>query len=130
MTAGASFVILLCATVVTLGVAVFMGITRRLRFHVPLVLLTVAFLALTIRQALQLGARYDLEGTGGIYPVHLFMARLTAVALVLPVGAGVAALLNRSREALHRRLAWFALVLIAATTITGVVMMWRAEPLP
>lgn len=129
MTAGAGFVLMLLCTVATLSAAVFMGVTGRLRIHVPLVLVTVVFLGLTIWRALALGAAYDLAKTGAIYPVHRLMARVTTLALLLPVGAGVAAMLNRSRKTLHRRLALLALVLIAITTITGVIMMWRAQPL-
>jgi hypothetical protein len=130
MSTGTSFIVLLLCTVASLGAAVFMGITRRVRVHIPLVLLTLVFLGLTIWQALALGARYDLEGTGAIYPVHRLIARVTTFSLLLPLGAGVAALLNRSRETLHRRLAWIALALVVVTAITGVVLIWRAEPLP
>lgn len=129
MAPGVSFTILLSCTVAALVGAVFAGTKGRLRLHIPLVVLTVVLLGLTVWQARELGELYDLEGSGMIYPVHRFVARLTAFALVLPVVAGVATLIDRSRETFHRRLAWLALALIATTAVTGVILMLRAAPL-
>ena len=71
----------------------------------------------------------DLEQAGWIYPVHLWMAKATVVAYLLPVATGVATLRNPARRKLHGRIAWLVLLLTILTAATGTWMVAAAPAL-
>lgn len=128
MTPIASFALAFGVTLIALGVVVWSGLRANRRVHIPAVGFTLASLGVTIYYAYQLGHTLDLASAGVITPIHLTLARVATVALLLPIATGIRTLFVPSGRKLHARLAWFALALVVATAITGVIMVSLAQP--
>lgn len=122
------FVLSFAFTIALLAAAVVAGFARKRTQHVVLVILAMVSLAWTINRALRLGRVYDLESAGPITPVHLTLAKATALFLILPVLAGMRLLRTGQGRVLHRELALAALALVVLATISGIVMMALAKP--
>lgn len=129
MTPTVGFLLFLGLTLVTLAAVFVTGLRAQRRRHIPLVVVTVVLLGVTIYYAEQLGKLLDLEQAGWIYPVHLWMAKATVVAYLLPVATGVATLRNPARRKLHGRIAWLVLLLTILTAATGTWMVAAAPAL-
>jgi len=123
------FIGLLAFTVVCLAVAAWTGRQRRLRPHLTAVTLAVLGLAGAIAFALRVGERYDLASAGVITPVHLALARVATASYLGPLVTGPLVLAGRLRGRLHHRLAWTAIALTVAATVTGAWMLLAAERL-
>jgi hypothetical protein len=129
MTTEVVFALFLILTVLfLLGVAI-TGFRARRRLHLTLVGVTFACLATTIVFALRLGKLYDLEAAGWITPVHLTLARICAVAFLLPIVTGLWTIRRPEKRAYHRRVAYLVLILTIASAVTGTWMILRATPL-
>ena len=128
MTPIASFALAFGVTLIALGVVVWSGLRAKRRVHIPAVGFTLAALGVTIYYAYRLGHVLDLQSAGVITPIHLTLARVATVALLLPVVTGIRTLFVPGGRKLHARLAWFALALVVATAITGVIMVSLAQP--
>jgi hypothetical protein len=126
----AGFVGFLVLTVALLSAVAWTGLRAKRRVHVPLVVLTVASLALAIHFALELGELYDLESAGPITPIHLFVARVATVCYLLPLVSGPLTLRNPRYRKLHGRLAWLVIALTGLAAATGTWMLLAAERLP
>ena len=129
MSADVGFPVCLGLTVLLLALVVATGAKARLAWHIPLVFGMLVALGATIAFAKGLGRRYDLEAAGAITPIHLFIAKVTTVAYVLPVVTGLLTLRNRSRKRFHLWAAVLVLVLTVVTVVTGCLMLHRAPPL-
>lgn len=129
MTATQGFIGFLVLTVVLLALVVVSGLKAKRRRHLTLVFFTVVSLAVTIYWAEQLGEEYDLESAGLITPVHLWMAKLTVAAYLLPVVTGLATLRDQRRRKLHGKVAFAVLALTLATFVTGLWMILASQPL-
>ena len=90
---------------------------------------TVVCLALAIRAALGVGEHYDLEAAGIVTPIHLWIAKVTTAAYLLPVVTGVLTWRNDRWRNLHGKLAFVVLALTVVTTATGSLMLLWAEPI-
>ena len=123
------FISFLAITLVFLGGVVLTGFRAKRRVHLTLVVFAVASLGITIYFAERLGDLYDLESAGLIYPVHLFFAKVTTVAYLLPVVSGIATIRNPVRKNLHRRIAFGVLALTVVTAVTGTIMILLSDPL-
>ena len=123
------FVLFLIITLAFLGGVVFTGYRARRKLHLTLVGFAVASLGITIYFAERLGELYDLEASGLIYPVHLFFAKTTTLAYLLPVISGICTIRNPVRKNLHRRIAFLVLGLTVITAVTGTWMVLASEPL-
>jgi len=129
MNAGVGFLLFLGLTLGLLAGVVWTGFAARRRMHVPLVVLAVASLGATIFFAEQLGRLYDLEAAGAITPIHLFLAKLTTLAYLVPIATGIATLRRPRLRRTHRYVALTVLALTVATAATGTCMIALAEPL-
>lgn len=121
------FPLFLLSTLVLLGCAIWSGFAHRRRLHLTLVVAAVAGLGVTIFYAERLGRLYDLEAAGAITPVHLFIAKLTTLAYLLPIASGIRLWFRPGGRALHRSLAFLVLGLTALTAVTGTAMILMAE---
>lgn len=130
MTPGVGFVTFLVVTLALLSAAVWTGFAHRRRVHLVLVIVAVASLGVTIYFAEQLGDLYDLESAGSITPIHLFLAKLTTFAYLLPIVSGIRLWFRPGGRALHRVLAFTVLALTVVTAATGTAMVLLSEPLP
>lgn len=130
MTPEVRFTLLAIVTVALLAAAVAAGLRARRRLHVTLVATALASLGLTIWQAVRMGELYDLAAAGAITPVHLTLAKLTAVAYLLPIATGLRTWRHPSAKRWHRKVAFLALGMTALAIVTGVWMMLAAERLP
>ena len=124
-----AFIAFLVLTVVLLVGVVATGLRARRRIHIPLVVLTVLSLAGTIWFAEKLGKLYDLDAAGRIKDVHLFLAKVTTAAYLLPITTGVMTVRRARFRRLHRRVAFTVLALTVVTLVTGTWMVLAAEPL-
>lgn len=124
------FIGLLGFTVACLACAAWTGRRRRIRPHLIAVLGAVLGLVGAIAFALRVGERYDLATAGVITPVHLTLARIATAAYLGPLITGPLVLAGRLRGRWHHRLAWTAIVLTVAATVTGAWMLLAAERLP
>jgi hypothetical protein len=122
----ASFALAFGVTLIALGVVVWSGLRARRGVHVPAVGFALAALGATIFCAYRLGHTLDLESAGIITPIHLTLARAATIALLVPVVLGIRTLFVPATRAWHARAAWFALALVVAAAITGVIMLSRA----
>ena len=129
MSPGAGFVTFLLLTLVVLGGVVATGRRARRRAHLSLVATAVTCLAVTIYFAERLGHLYDLEAAGAIYPVHLFFAKLTTVAYLLPLATGIWTTRDPRRLRWHRPVAYLVLGLTVVAAVTGAWMLFAAERL-
>jgi hypothetical protein len=123
-----AFTLFFALTVIALGCAVANGFRARRTAHVASVASAFLLLGVTIYFALELGEEYDLESAGVITPIHLTLAKVTTAAYLLPVAAGLRTIYKPATRALHRRLAFVALLLTVITAITGTIMILMAEP--
>ena len=129
MTATQGFIGFLVLTVGLIALVVVTGLKAKRKRHLTLVLFTVVSLAVTIYWAEQLGEEYDLESAGAITPVHLWMAKFTVAAYLLPVVTGLATIKNPKRRKLHGKVAFFVLAMTLATFATGLWMILASQPL-
>ncbi len=123
------FLLFLVITLAFLGGVVFTGFRAKRPIHLTLVVFAVLSLGITIYFAERLGELYDLETAGMIYPVHLFFAKTTTAAYLLPVLSGIATIRNPVRKNLHRRIAFLILALTVVTAVTGTWMVMVSERL-
>ncbi len=123
-----TFTLFFVLTLVALGAAVFTGFKARRRWHIASVVSAVVMLGVTIYFALELGKLYDLESAGVITPIHLTLAKITTAAFLLPIAAGVRTIYKPTARALHRRLAYVALLMTVVTAITGAIMILMSAP--
>jgi heme/copper-type cytochrome/quinol oxidase subunit 4 len=119
----AGFALSLALTVLALVAVVTTGVKARVKPHIACVAITVALLGLTIYYAVRLGELYDLEQAGAITPIHLWAAKVTTAAYLLPLATGVMTLRDRKWRALHFKLAMLVLALTAFSAITGTAML-------
>lgn len=124
------FIFFFVVTLVFLGTAVLAARKHRRRLHIALVGGAVAGLGGTIWYALQMGKHYDLESAGIITPIHLTLAKITTVAFLLPIAAGIRTLYAPGMRPLHKKLAYVVLGLTVLCAITGTIMILLARPLP
>ena len=129
MTATQGFIGFLVLTVGLLALVVLTGLKAKRKRHLTLVLFTVVSLAITIYWAEQLGEEYDLETAGVITPIHLWMAKFTVTAYLLPVVTGLMTIKNPKRRKLHGKVAFLVLAMTLATFATGLWMILASEPL-
>lgn len=129
MSTAASFVLWLLVTLALLGAAVWTGFAARRRAHLALVVGAVAALGVTIYFAERLGRLYDLASAGAITPIHLFIAKVTTVAYLLPIASGIRLWFRPGARGAHRILAFTVLGLTLVTAFTGTLMILLAEPL-
>jgi hypothetical protein len=127
MSSGQGFVAFLAITVLLLGGVVVTGMQKRRPVHLVLVFLALVSLGTTIVFAERLGTHFDLESAGAIYPIHLFVAKATTAAYLLPIVTGIATIRNVDRLRWHRRAAWSVLALTLLTAVTGSWMLLAAE---
>ncbi len=132
MSATLGFPVFLLLTLSLLGAAIWTGFAHRRRAHLCLVISAVASLAVTIFYAEKLGRLFDLEAAGAITPIHLFIAKVTTAAYLLPIASGIRLWFwpASGNRALHRKLAYLVLALTLLTASTGTAMILLAERLP
>ncbi len=129
MTTTAGFVFFLLLTVALLALVVVTGLRALRRVHIPVVIAAVISMGLTIYYAERLGESFDVESAGWITPVHLWIAKITTVAYLLPIVSGVRTLRRAERRPLHRKLAFLVLGMTALTAVTGIAMVWMSDPI-
>jgi hypothetical protein len=128
------FVGFLLLTVALLLVVVATGRRGRRRAHLATVVLTLASLGTTIAFAEAMGDHYDLAGAGWITPVHLWIAKGTTLAYLLPITTGILTWRDLRWRKRHQVCAYLVLALTALTAVTGTWMLLASErlsgPLP
>lgn len=130
MTLLVGFLVFLGLTLCGLGGVFWTGLRARRRQHIPLVILTITLLGVSIYYAERLGDGLDLKAAGRIYPVHIFLAKTTVVAYLVPVVTGIMTLrLGPRWRKLHGRMAWTILALTIVTAVTGTWMALAAPAL-
>ncbi len=129
MDAVTGFLLFLGLTLAALGVVVVSGFRARRNVHIPAVVCAVVLLLVTIYYAEQLGTQYDLETAGAIYPVHLFFAKVTTPAYLLPIVTGIRTLKKPAGLRWHKRMAFLILLLTVVTAATGTAMVFMADPI-
>jgi hypothetical protein len=82
----------------------------------------------TILLAKRLGGEYDLDAAGPITPIHLTLAKIAALAYLLPIATGIRTIYAAPARRWHRRAAFLALGLTAAALVTGTAMILLAPP--
>lgn len=125
-----AFVAGLLTTLVFLGGAFATGFRALRKRHIACVASAVASLGVTIYFALRVGELYDLQSAGRITPIHLWLARVTTFAYLLPIATGVRTIYVPSTRRLHRVLAFTVLAMTIVTAVTGTLMLYLATPLP
>ncbi len=123
------FLIALGITLALLAAVVVTGKRAQRRRHLPLVLLTLIALATTIYFAERLGEYYDFSSGQKIHDVHIFLAKTTVVAYLLPLATGLWTIRHARTRTLHGRVALCVLGLTVLTAVTGVAMLLAAERL-
>ena len=123
------FLLFLAITLALLGGVVFTGLKARRKQHIPLALSAVVSLGITIYFAEQLGTLYDLEAAGRIYPIHIFIAKTTTLAYLMPLILGPMTIKDRKWLPLHRKMAFLVLGLTVLTAATGSAMVLMADKL-
>lgn len=129
MTPDVGFVAFLALTLVLLGLVVATGLRARRRWHIPLVACALAALGTTIYFAEKMGEHYDLASAGPITRIHLWIAKITTLAYLLPVATGIRTIFDARMRRWHRRVAFLVLALTVVTAITGTWMILAAERL-
>jgi hypothetical protein len=129
VSAGQAFVLSFGVTLLLLGGVVATGLRARRRLHLPLVAASVAALVVTIVCAKRLGEHFDLQSAGWITPFHLGLAKLATASYLLPLVTGILTLRNPRWRPRHRICACVTLALTVAAAVTGIWMIWLAEPL-
>jgi len=127
---GVGFLIFLGVTLAFLGGVVVTGIKAKRRTHLALVSCAVVCLGVTIYYAEKLGELYDLRASGLIFPIHLWIAKITVAAYLAPIVTGILTWRNVARRPLHAKLAYTVLALTILTAITGTLMIALSERLP
>ena len=130
MTAEGGFIGFLALTLVLLAAVVRTGLSARRRLHIPCVAATLLALGTTIYFAVQMGEHYDLHSAGAITPIHLWLAKLTTLAYLAPLGTGLLTIRDPTWRARHRVCALVVLALTVLTAVTGTWMVLAAERLP
>jgi hypothetical protein len=125
-----AFVLFLVLTLALLGAVVWSGFAGRRRTHLALVIGAVASLGVTIFFAEKLGESYDLATAGRITPIHLFIAKVTTLAYLLPIASGVRLWFRPGGRALHRVLAFTVLAMTLVTALTGTAMVLMSDRKP
>lgn len=123
------FLVTLGITLALLGAVVVTGKRAQRRRHLPLVFATLIVLGLTIYYAEKLGGFYDFSGAQGIHDFHVFVAKTTVAAYLLPLATGAWTIRNARRRKLHGRVAFAVLGLTVLTAVTGVIMLMLAARL-
>ena len=129
MSAPVGFITFLLVTLAFLGLTLWSGKRANRRVHLPAVLATLVSLGITIYFAEKLGDLYDLESAGAITPIHLFLAKLTVLVYLLPIGTGLATIRGKNVRRLHGRFAWTAVALTVLTAATGTAMIILSDPI-
>jgi Na+/H+-dicarboxylate symporter len=124
----AAFALALLVTVALLALVVATGLRAQRRRHIPLVASTLVALVVTILLAERLGREYDLDAAGPIKPIHLTLAKIAALAYLLPIATGIRTLYAARARRWHRRAAFLALGLTLAALVTGTAMLLLAPP--
>ena len=124
------FVVSLVVTLVFLGSVVLNGFRARRRAHVTSVVLAVLSLLVTIYFAEQLGAMYDVKGTGWIYDTHMVLVYIATPAFLLPIATGLWTTKHPGARRVHRAMAILVLGLTVVAAATGALMMYSAERIP
>ena len=124
------FLLFLALTLVALGVTVVSGFKARRKIHIPAVAVSVVLLLVTIYYAEQLGTQYDLKAAGVIYPIHLFFAKTSTPAYLLPIITGIRTLKKPTMIVWHKRLAFLVLILTVLSAGTGTAMVLMSDKLP
>ena len=130
MTPLIGFATFLGLTVVLLACVTATGLLAKRKIHLVLVAMTLVSLVAAIIFAERLGRLYDLEAAGAIKPIHLFLAKFTTLAYLLPIITGLKTIKNPTWRPWHRRCAFLILALTVVTAVTGVWMIAAADPLP
>ncbi len=130
MTAERGFVLFLLLTILLLAVVVVTGYRELRRAHLTSVALALFSLAAAIWYAERMGEHYDLDSAGRITPVHLFVAKATTFAYLLPLATGILTIRDARWRPWHRRAAFLVLGLTLLTAVTGTWMVLAAERLP
>ncbi|MBL4770020.1 MAG: hypothetical protein JKY61_02460 [Planctomycetes bacterium] len=120
----------LLLTVALLVAVAWTGFKAKRKIHIPLVFVTVASLGMAIRYALLVGPHYDLESAGVITPIHMFIARATTAAYLVPVITGIRTLKDPSFKRWHRKAAFLVIGLTLMAAVTGVAMLSLADRIP
>lgn len=113
-------------TVVFLVAVVVTGLRGKITVHIPCVAATLVSLTFAIVFALELGKLYDLPKAGIIFPIHMLIAKVATASYLLPIITGIRTLKSRVHRQWHFRAAMLVLVLTAAASITGTLMLWWA----
>jgi len=121
------FAAFLALTLLFLGLAVATGLRRKRRAHLVVVACAIASLGASIAATRPLGALYDFESAGRIYPVHLFIAKTTAALYLLPIATGALTLRRVRFRALHSKVAFLVLGMTVVTAATGMWLLLAAE---
>ena len=121
-----AFGLTLASLVVTMVTGLRWRIKRRRKVHIGSVVVALGFFAWTIATAYKLGALYDLESAGWIYPVHMVLARTGTAFLLLPAISGLVVLKTGKHHMRHRVLAFVAFGTVALAAITGFWMLYMA----
>ncbi len=128
MSPTALFALAFAVTLALLVAVVVTGKKRLVKPHIVCVLLTLASLVWTIRDAYKMGEVYDLHSAGIITPIHLTLAKITTVALLAPLVTGVRTLYVPKTRSLHAKLAYSVLFLVVVCAATGVAMILMSNP--
>jgi len=123
------FVGFLALTLLLLGAVVATGLAARRRPHLTFVVLAVASLGVTIFFAERMGDHYDLDSAGWITPFHLWLAKATTLAYLLPLITGILTWRDARWKPRHRGVAFLILGLTVATAVTGTWMLLASERL-
>ena len=129
MSPTAGFLVFLAVTLAFLGCVVVTGRKGRRKPHVILVACAIGSLATAIYFAEQLGELYDLESAGAITPIHLFLARLTVGAYLLPIVTGMLTWYRPRWKRRHGVVAFVVLGLTVVTAVTGAAMVLLSDPI-
>lgn len=124
------FLVFLTLTVLLLVAVILTGFKAKRKVHLRLVAITIVSLATAIYYAERLGTLYDLEASGRIYPIHLWIAKAATVSYVLPLVTGFLTLKNPGMRRRHRWCAFLVVTLTLAAAVTGAAMVWMSDPLP
>src|SRR5262249_41883097 len=100
------FAACLAVTVVLLALAAASGRAHRSGLHLTLVVWALETLAATIHFAYGLSRIYDLRTAEPITSIHLALARLNAVAFLLPIATGLRTWFRPGARGLHKVCAW------------------------
>ena len=133
MTPERGFLCFLALTIGLLLVVVATGRRARRRAHLCAVAAAIASLGATIWYAEGMGEHYDLAHAGWITPVHLWIAKTTTLAYLLPITTGILTWRDARWRPRHAVCAYLVLALTLVTAVTGTWMVLasrRIAPVP